>query len=248
MMKSFKNSGAFAVTGVFTAFLFAAPAQAQDDLLQEALAKTDRQSEKGWAFTRTVRVNAEDSIVVMVERFDPSKPPGQRRSVLEVYDGDDPDVTAESYEGDVDVDMPLYSELGDYLENGVELVSQNSEEAIYRVLPDDAGKHRFGGVNIDAGDLEESLAGQLTVKKTGPGAPYVSTVSLRLNEEKDGFLYDMEAFDLTYHFAPGPDEKTMLLQDFFLKLDMSFLIFFDLNIEIDSEMTDYEYVGLYEKD
>lgn len=242
--------GALTLIGVMLGF--AGPVSAaDDDLLREALRDVASHDQRGWAYTQELRIDAEGEKVRIIETYDPSLPPGERRKIVEITEDDDGHIHMdEDSDNDADIDLPIYADLEDLVAGGVELVSEDNETAVYRLLDIDNDDLDFGDFDFDIGDGDDraDVDGFVTVAKSGAGAPYVSQVEFKNREELGNFLARVNDIHVLYSFAPNASGETYLLQDFRLHIDLEILIFIDIDIEVESKISDYKYVGVYGKD
>jgi len=216
---------------------------ALDPLLTRIVQDLDRHTDEGWAYTLDVNVRAMGEVEQVTKRYDPSRPEGERVTVLR---SSDDDREAGDTKGDFDNDLPGYADLRGLLENGAELISETDDIATYRVERGEGGKMNFGHLDIDLGD--EDVGGDvdatLTVVKSGRFAPYVSQVSMKLDKPKGTMLLArVNDFALNYGFKPQGEAGVMLLDAFHLTLDMRTLVFIHVDIDVDVKARDYAFVG-----
>lgn len=223
------------------AALIAAPAAAEppssDSPLGRALADAARHDGDGFAFTRALRVVAKDEAVNMVQRYDPTRPEGERWRTLE-EDGLPPDPNeqfADQHEGEP---LPSYAEvIGQLSLADAELVEETEARAIYRLK------------EIDAALLEEEeafagyLVNELTVDKTGP-APYASELTLYAPEPFRPMAgAEIESFKMRFAYAPDPQTGTILPRLVQVQLAGDALLFFSFEAVTEIEYSDYAFVG-----
>ena len=221
-----------------------------EDLLREVLDAAVGHDQSGWAYTRTMRIDAgtvnEREKVMVTEKFDPSKPPGEQRERVEISEDSDGKITTE-YDDDLDVnvDRVVYANLAEVEFESAELVSDSADEAVYRLYMKDDQDFRFGDASFGGESLMDAVHGELVVQKTGPAAPYVSEVRIRNTDDSGSLLADIEKLDISFRFMPSPDGNTYLSQGLELELELELLIFIDINVDIRSDYSDYVYVGEY---
>lgn len=226
-------------------------AASADDLalLHSVLNAAEGHDQAGWAFTRTMVIRAgaigEFEKVTAIEKFDPSRPPGEQRQSVHIIEEDGKITTEEDADVDVDVDQVVYADLMDIEFENAELVSDSADEAVYRIYLEDGEKFHFGGANFGGSSLTDHVYGELVIRKSGLASPYVSEVRLLKGEGGGSLFADIEELDIRYRFTPSPDGSTYLSQGLQLKLEMEVLIFIDIDVEISSEYSDYSYVGEY---
>lgn len=245
---------------VLLAILYHGSAQAEGDagddgreLLKAVLEAAQDHHQDGWAYTRSLvlHIDAASNVetVTVVEKFDPSKPPGAQREVTKTHqeDGKITIETGDDMDTGVDVDRVVYADLGEIDFAEAELISDNVEEAVYKLIMNEGEAFGFGGAHFDGSSLTDDIYGELVIRKSGAAAPYVSEVRIRNGDKKGSLFFDIEELDLSYRFAPSPDGTTYLSQGFDLNLEMDVLIFIDIDIEISTVYSDYSYVGEYSR-
>lgn len=219
------------------------------DLLHDVLDAAEGHDQAGWAYNRTMIIDAdavgEQEKVTVIEKYDPSKPPGEQRERVEIREDDGKIVTTEKNDMDVDVDRVVYANLSEIEYESAELVSVNADEAVYRLYVEEGEEFSFGGAQFGGGSLTDNVYGELVISKSGNAAPYVSEVRLLKGKGGGSLWADIEELDMRYRFAPSPDGATYLSQGLNLKLEMEVLIFIDIDVEIRSEYSNYAYVGEY---
>lgn len=233
---------------ILLAIFFAGAARADDlNLLRGVLGAAGGHDEAGWAYTRTLVIDAdavgEQEKVTIVEKIDPSRPPGEQRQRVEIHEGDGKMTTEISNGVDVDVDRVVYADLTEIEFESAELVSQSDDQAVYRLQTEDGASFRFGGAHFGDSSLTDDIYAELIIQKTGLAAPYVSEVRVRNSDNSGGLFADIELLYISYRFAPSPDGTTYLSQGFDLDLEMDLLIFIDIDINITAVNSDYVYVG-----
>jgi hypothetical protein len=235
---------------ILLAVLCSAAAKADDlDLLRSVLNAAEGHDQAGWAYSRTLIVDAgaagETEKVTVIEKFDPSKPLGEQRHRVEIREEDGKITTEQNDDLDVDVDRVVYADLTEIEFENAELVSDSADEAIYRLYLEEGEEFRFGGANFEGSSLMDNVFGELVITKSGPAAPYVSEVRLLKGESSGSLFAEIEELDISYRFSPSPDGTTYLSQGLNLKLEMEVLIFIDIEVNISSEYSNYAYVGEY---
>lgn len=201
--------------------------------LEQALQGSELDQAAAWSYRKTAVVSTMGKKEVrVVTRWDMSKPAGQRCTVesVEVLRGDKSEAKNEKPCSE-DKDRETYGDLSKMLHDGkVEPVSENDTEAVYSVVPtkDNKGFH-MGGTTINIGDNEDKdLIGSVHVTKTGPGAPYVDQLVLRLKEPQGNLIASVSKLNITYTYAP--DEATGIKHLRSLGLDLDMTMFAVLNI------------------
>lgn len=220
-----------------------------NELLMAVLQAAKGHDQRGWAYTQVTHIGAgavgEEELLTITEHYDPSRAPGDQRVVIEVRE---PDGTVRSKVDrgtQVDVDLPVYAQLFDLRDSEFELTADTAEMAIYRVTGIDGEGIEFGDIEFGDSDLMEDVEGELVIKKTGPGAPYISEMRLHAVEGAGNLFADIEKIEVVFGFAPDETGQTYLSTGFSLDLELDLLIFFDIDIEIRSEVSEYKFVGEY---
>lgn len=216
-------------------------------LLKDVLQAAAGHDAAGWAYTRTLtlRIDAAGELekINVVEKFDPSKRPGEQRQRMEIHEEDGKITTEYDDEIDFDVDRVVYANLAELKFENAELVSDSADEAVYRIYLEDGEEFSFGGANFEGNSLMGDVFGELVIRKSGLAAPYVSEVRVRNNDSRGSLFFDIEKLDFRYRFEPSPDGTTYLSKGLDLDLEMEVLIFIDIFVELSSEYSDYVYVG-----
>lgn len=233
---------------ILLAILYHGAARADDQaLLRDVLEAAAGHDEAGWAFTRTLslRIDAAGELekINVVEKFDPSKRPGEQRERMEIHEEDGKITTEYDDDIDFDIDRAVYANLAELEFENAELVSDNEEEAVYRLSLEDGEEFSFGGARFEGNSLMDNVFAELVIRKSGLAAPYVSEVRVRNSDSSGGLFFDIEKLDMRYHFAPSPDGTTYLSQGLDLELELEVLIFIDIYVELSSEYSDFSYVG-----
>jgi hypothetical protein len=210
-----------------------AAAAALPETLAKALEGAEMDTLDGWAFRKTTLVDAMDEPAVkMVTRWDPSKPDGERCTVVSV------DVLGKAKDGAKSDDpckeghdREVYGDLRELLADAiVEKIAEDDESVTYSIEPSDKKRgFRMGGLNIDVDEEDaERMVGTVEVAKVGAGAPYVRRVSLKLKESAGNLVAKLRKLDVTYTY--GVDEATGAKLMNGQALDMDLSLFTLLNV------------------
>ena len=218
-----------------TCLLANGPAEAAPlpEPLAKALDGAEMDTLDGWAFRKTTLVDAMDEPAVkIVTLWDPSKPEGERCTVVSI------DVLGKAKEGAKDEDpcedghdREVYGDLRELLADAViEKVGEDAESITYRIEPSDEKRgFRMGGLNVNVDDEDaERLVGTVEVARTGPGAPYVRRASFKLKESAGNLVAKLRKLDVTYTY--GVDEATGAKLMNGMALDMDLSLFTLLNV------------------
>lgn len=222
-----------------TALLATGPAGAAalPETLARALEGAELDTLDGWAFRKTTLVDAmDDPAVKVVTRWDPSKPEGERCTVVSVdvlgkakKDAADDDPCKEGH------DREVYGGLRELLADAIiEKVSEDDETITYKIEPSDAKRgFRMGGLNIDVDEEDaQRLVGTVEVARTGQGAPYVKRVSFKLKESAGNLVAKLRKLDVMYTY--GVDEATgaKLMNGQAVDLDLSLFTLLNVTTKV----------------
>ena len=233
--------GVLVVAGAATA---AAGLQAQESaagLLDAAVAKAAEHKGDGYAFTRHLVVRGNDEHVDIVQRYDPSAPVDSRWTLVSI-DGTAPDEDGESsteVESEEDGDLPSYDNLADLDTAGAELIEQDARRAVFRL--DTAASFIL---DDESKEFADNLVTDVTVAKTGPAAPYVS--SLRIHAPaafKPAMVAEITALETVLSYAPEPATGRLLPRELAVDLTGSALLWIDFDVKTHIAFTDYTFVG-----
>lgn len=225
------------------ALISSTPVLAQEGPLALALSDLERHDVKNWAYTQKLNITAmEEEAVEVITRHDPSKPEGEQVTLISITPADEEN-KSHSVDEHGDKDIPNYADLGELVEEGVELIREDDQVAVYRVKPNkDGHSFKFGNIDVETDDIGEDLKGELTVVKGEK--PYVSDVKFFIDAPHGSvWLAKVKQLDFGFTFAPeGPDE-TMLARSFKMDMDMTTLVFINIAIDLDMAFSDFVYVG-----
>lgn len=208
-----------AISGVTT--LFFAPAAAAADealppLLEQAIAAGETIPETRWVVTQRVRQTDRDGADEIVLRFDPSteeesqievaEPEGELTKQQEkLLDGYKSQLAAAREDGteNVAASYLMYDGVREMLRNGVEMVSEDAQTAVYAFAP---------SAEEGDGDSEKFLKhirGELTVAKA---APHIRRMRLfALEPFKPAAVAKLESFEQIVEFAPPTAHRPPLM-------------------------------------
>lgn len=214
----------------------------QPAMLARALEGAELDTQDGWAFRQKITVNTLDEpATVTVTRWDPSRPAGQRCTVVSVTaaDGkaDEEDACKEEHQ------RLLYGDLSAIMLKDaiIETVSEDDATVIYRFVPqgDDHGLYIWRlRLGVDE-ETAERMIGTIEVAKTGEGAPYVKRAILRLKEPAGNLLARLKHFEVIYTFAPDVATGARLLRRTDVDLGLSMFTMFNVTTDISVELDEY---------
>jgi hypothetical protein len=210
--------------------------------LAKALEGAELDTRDGWAFRQTVTVQALDEPgTTAITRWDPSRPAGERCTVVSVTtaDGKETDEEDPCQDGH---ERETYGDLASMLrDTTVQTVAEDDQRAVYSFVPtgDDHGIHMRGlHIDVDEEDAER-MVGTLEVVKTGPGAPYVERFSLKLKEPAGNLLARLKKLDIVYAFAPDLESGAKLLRGLDIDLNLSIFTMFNVTTDISMRFDEY---------
>jgi hypothetical protein len=214
--------------------------------LADALQGAELDTREGWAYRLTTQVDAMDEpAVTSVVRWDPSKPPAERCTVVST---EVKGVAAGkgSHEDPCDEagDRELYRDLVEYVDDAtIEVASEDEETVVYRVKQRSKKGFHMGGMHVDIGDEDlEDLEGKLTVVKTGEGAPYVQRFALGLRQPAGNMLARLGQLDLVFSYAPDPGTGAKLISGMSLDLQLRLFGLFNVSTHVKQQYDEYRRV------
>jgi hypothetical protein len=210
--------------------------------LAKALEGAELDTKDGWAFRQSVTVNTLDEpATIEVTRWDPSRPAGERCTVVSVTTADD-----KADEEDACKKEPqrlLYGELSTIMLKDaiIETVSEDDAIAIYSFVPQGDGHGlQIGSLHLGVDEENaERMIGTLEVAKTGEGAPYVKRATLTLKEPAGNLLARLKHFDVSYDFAPDAATGARLLRRTDVHLVLSVFTMFNVTTDMSVELDEY---------
>lgn len=234
-----------AIIGGYVLFALPMSVQAQDfdPLMTRVLEISKTHVSDDWAYTQNMNINAmNEADVEIISRYDPSKPKDEQVELISITvngDREDDDSDEMDYS---DMDIPSYADLEDLVEGGVELIKEDETTATYRIFPSEDGhQFDFGSLDIDTGDAEDDLLGELIVQKGD--MPYVSDVRFYLDKPYgSAWVAKVNELNFGYGFSPQGD-GSILADKFHLDLDLRTLLFINVEVEIEADYTDFAFVG-----
>jgi len=211
----------------------------QPAMLARALEGAELDTQDGWAFRQKITVNTLDEpATVTVTRWDPSRPAGQRCTVVSVTaaDGkaDEEDACKEEHQ------RLLYGDLSAIMLKDA-IIETVDATVIYRFVPqgDDHGLYIWRlHLGVDE-ETAERMIGTIEVAKTGEGAPYVKRAILRLKEPAGNLLARLKHFEVIYTFAPDVATGARLLRRTDVDLGLSVFTMFNVTTDISVELDEY---------
>ena len=210
--------------------------------LAKALEGAELDTLDGWAFRQTVTVHTLDEPAkVVVTRWDPSRPAGERCTLVSVTTADGKDDTKDACKDEHE--RLLYGDLSAVMLKDaiIETVSEDDDNAIYRFVPQGDGHGlQFRGLHIGVNEEDaERMIGTLEVAKTGEGAPYVRRASLKLKEPAGNLLARLKQLDVDYDFEPDVATGAKLLRGTNVQLGLSVFTMFNVTTDISVDFDEY---------
>lgn len=219
--------------------------------LAKALEGAELDTADAWAYRKATKVDAMDEPAVQsVVQWDPSKPEGERCTVVSIEvtpkarDKDKRDASDEDPCKDAD-ERELYGDLNEIVEDAViETVSEDDDLVVYRLKPRDKDKGlHMGGVHVDVGDDElKNLEGTLRVVKTGDGAPYVERLAFNLKEPAGNLVARLGQLDIVFTYAPEPATGAKLMTGMSVDLQLKLFTMFNITTHVRSSYDEYRRV------
>lgn len=195
---------------------FAAPAlaqQNQDELKQRVLTQAQSISADDYAFTRLVRteqtsVGGKIEKNVMVEKFDPTKPVGERWILVSV-DGAPPSADAlnrfrkESAKRRI---VPGYHRLANYFGAPAAASTDARGRTQFRfpALP------KGSVIALDT-DVSHNSTAEASVSEAN-GTPFVEQVRITVKPMRLKLVMKLDRFESTAHYRIGPESKPLLMK------------------------------------
>ncbi|GAB4528235.1 MAG: hypothetical protein Tsb0010_10850 [Parvularculaceae bacterium] len=213
-------SRCIAALGGVLALLVTPAAAAADEalppLLEQAIAAGETIPETRWIVTQRVRQRDRDGADEIVLRFDPSTEGDSQIEVAEpqgdltkqqekLLDGYKSQLAAAREDGteNISASYLMYDGVREMLRNGVEMVSEDAETAIYAFAP-----------SAEEGDTDSEkflkhIRGELTVAKA---APHIRRMRLfALEPFKPAAVAKLESFEQIVEFAPPTADRPPLM-------------------------------------
>ncbi len=248
----------------------ATPASA-DQLLDMALANGGAYSGSDWAYYSTMKVWTGGSTVVgdffdkahtgkrdrpplretRVIAYDPSKPAALRTKVIR-DSGDGHVKVAGDHERDREKDkaedFPAYSEIRNLMNGPATKARETATIATYNFKVDPKKVRRFGSADIEINTDSPLplLNGTLTVRKTGAGAPYVSSVIVSLptgDKGRGNAAGKVKLLSMGLSYAPDPVKGVKLLRALGFDTSLQGLGLVTVDFSILNRIEGYRYVG-----
>lgn len=214
-------------------------AASEGDPLSEALADVARHEAAGFAFTRKVHVIAEDERVDRTERYDPSRPPGERWQLLEV-EGRPPDAAdLADYDGGDGDPLPRYAGvIGDIDRADATLIGQESTRLRYRLEKTKAGFLQGRGEAF-----ADHLVTTVTVETDSP-TPYVAQLEITAPESfEPAIAAKITDFVTRFTFAPHKRGETILPREIVVEVEGAAFLFASFGAKTRVRYSDYERVA-----
>lgn len=183
----------------------------QDELKQRVLAQAQGVSPDDFAFTRTIRTeqtsNGKTEKTVVVEKFDPTRPPEARWTLVSV-----------------DGAPPSADELNRYRkESGKRRVPGYYRLAGYFGTPSTASTDSHGRtlihfaalpketVKVMDSDVSQNAAADVTLSEAN-GVPFAEQVHLSVRPMRLKLVMKLEGFESTSRYRIGPEGKPLLVE------------------------------------
>ncbi len=218
------------------------PGQASEPqlgLAEQALTSLDKTSLEGWAFTETTVRNGTETVA----RYDPSRPEGERWSLLSI-DGRPP----------TDEARRKFEERRAGRGRGEEQQEDSEEQGFSAVIEADSliplresESHAVYGFKPASGEgkgddgMSEYVDGTLRISKSGP---YVESLEMRSREPfSPAFGVKIKEFSTVMTFAPVGDEVIVLPESVAVRMVGRAMLFKKLDETVRTRFSDYRFVG-----
>jgi hypothetical protein len=215
---------------------------APDDLLRQALARPAANMQTDYRFTQTIDIAAagkERDREVM--RFDPTKPPSERWTVLTKGTGASADQVMVNRESDGEDFLP-YRDLADLVDaSTLTPKGQRGGATVYGIVTKPGKAPKLGKVHVDGlEDLSnKSMAGELFVRRDAKGLPYVSGVTLGLLQPANAVIVDVKRLKFGHGYAPDPTTGKMLMTAFGMDMTMKALLLINVDMAVNIRHSDF---------
>lgn len=222
------------------------PARSQSaaDPLAQALERRSADMTRDYRYDRTTVVRtAGDAAETSVQRYDPTRPAGQRWQTLSGRKDAAP--RTESGTTSTASDLMGYRELKDAVRDGqVRRVADRDGAAVYHLRTRGGRGLHTGGVRIEGLDgFREAMTGWIYVYRDAQGRPYVGTLMLALPAPVDATVVKVRTLAIGHAFAPDPQSGAMRTRAFRLNLDMTALWAIPVKLAVSASNSGFVPVG-----
>ena len=195
---------------------------------------------------------------IRITTYDPSKPKGERQVVLQDDSGpsDDAKRALNTRKGrndtmihtDEDERLPSYDDMKQLVKRDARRTGDSFATATYRFTVDPKDVRHIGSAdfNIDSDTPLPPLTGIARVQKTGPFAPYVSTVTVYLptgDRGRGNAAAKVRLLSMGFRFAPDPGRGVQLLRAFGFDTSLQALGLMTVDVSTLNRVGGYRYVN-----
>jgi hypothetical protein len=186
--------------------------QNQDALKQRVLTQAQSVSADDYAFTRTIRTDqtsgGKTEKKVVVEKFDPTKPAGERWTLV-LVDGAAPSADAlnrfrkESAKRRI---VPGYHRLAGYFGTPATVLSDSRGRTVFHftALPKDT-------VKVMDTDVSQNATADASVSEAN-GVPFVEQVHVTIKPMRLKLVMKLQKFESSSRYRIGPEGKPLLME------------------------------------
>jgi hypothetical protein len=203
---------AIAGAAVWLASIFMAHGQNKpDDLKQRILSAAQNVGADDYAFTRTIRseanANGKNETTIMVDKYDPTKSGDARWSLVTVNGSAPPADVLTKYQKETPKRrVPGYHRLANYFTAPVTTTADSRGRTVFRFasLPKDS-------VLVFNSDLSRNTTAEASVGEAN-GVPFVEQVKLSIQPTRIKLIMKLDYYQSTSRFRMGPDGKPVLVE------------------------------------
>jgi len=189
----------------------------QDEVKQRLLAQAQSMSADDYAFTRTSRgeqtSNGKTEVSVTVEKFDPTKSPDQRWTLVSVNAAPPSATELKQFHGqDAKRRVPGYYRLANYFATPATSSTDGHGRTVLRFspLPKDT-------VRVMDSDVSYNAAADVSVSEAS-GAPFAEQVRVTIKPTRIKLIGKLNGYESTARYRMGPEGKPVLAEQ---TVDMS---------------------------
>ncbi|HVF70289.1 MAG TPA: hypothetical protein VM940_01660 [Chthoniobacterales bacterium] len=203
---------AMAGVAVWLASIFVAHGQNKpDDLKQRILSQAQSAGADDYAFTRTIRseanVNGKNETTILIDKYDPTKNGDARWSLVSVNGSTPPADALSNYRKETAKRrVPGYHRLATYFTAPVTTTTDLRGRTVFRFasLPKDS-------VLVFSSDLSRNTTAEASVSENN-GVPFVDQVKLSIQPTRIKLIMKLDYYQSTSRFRMGPDGKPVLIE------------------------------------
>jgi len=218
-------------------------ADASEDWLSRAIAQAKPIRLEDWGLRQTVRVgDAEKPAMTIIADHDPRRPMKDRWRIVSVTDSDGADSDAIDANSQIEKDILDYATVVKGLDQPRTLIREEDDTAVYALSNVDADALLGEDLRMEVFD-RDGLDAHVTVRKSGPGGPYVEQLVLLLPDGAgDTLLAQLDALDMLMRFRPAA-EGLIVPRSFNMMLKGGALVFLNFNVSVDIVYDQFVYYG-----